>query len=73
MWFTYNPFTGKLDKVWWSSSAASKPTTGLASPEGVITSRYAGDMYIDSTTWITYTNPITGTNTWREVVQTTSA
>jgi len=72
MGYTYNPFTGKLDNKW-SASSSITPQSWLASPEGAVAARYAGDTFIDTAHLVYYTNPVSGATTGWEIVQTAPA
>lgn len=68
----FNPFTMKLDNAGIASGSVT-PQSGAGSPEWSITSRYAGDIYINATTGVAYTNPVSGATVWWEVIQTSPA
>lgn len=57
----------------WGSWTNTQPQTGVWSPEWSIDSRFSGDIYVDTDTNITYTNPNSSGNTGWLLMQVTPA
>jgi len=70
---TFNPFTNKLDNTWsWGWGTGEAPQTWTWNPNWSVISRYEWDEYVDTNTWIKYTNSTTWDTGW-EVIQTAPA